>query len=96
MNLDTFNQYATEVSRTLGCDTEDIFTRTKKRHLVDARQILFYIANQNDMSIVYIQKFMKENGMYMEHSTIIHGINRITDMIPRNKQMKRSVECIAL
>jgi|TARA_R110002074_G_scaffold100583_2_gene217251 chromosomal replication initiation ATPase DnaA len=76
-----FNIYVAQVCDVFGVSKYDIFTKTKKRSVVDARQMLYYICKNRPMPIVYIQKFMREEGYDVCHSPIIHGINVVQKKI---------------
>ncbi len=94
MIQDTFNYYAEVIASEMNIETQEIFTRLKRRHLVDSRQVLFYLCNKSQINVSYIQKFMEENGLHMEHSTIIHGINRIDGLLSTNKPMQDFVKSV--
>jgi len=94
MIQDTFNYYAEVIASEMNIETQEIFTRLKRRHLVDSRQVLFYLCSKSQINVSYIQKFMEENGLHMEHSTIIHGINRIDGLLSTNKPMQDFVKSV--
>ena len=81
MKQDVFNQYVERVSDLFNIKKEDLFSKSKKRELVDARHLLYYLCHQRPMRINYIQKFMNENGYNIQHSSIIHGINVVSERI---------------
>ena len=94
MIQDTFNYYAEVIASEMNIETQDIFTRLKRRHLVDSRQVLFYLCSKSQINVSYIQKFMEENGLHMEHSTIIHGINRIDGLLSTNTPLQDFVKSV--
>jgi chromosomal replication initiator protein len=94
MIQDTFNYYADVIASEMNIETKEIFTRFKRRHLVDSRQVLFYLCSKSQMNVSYIQKFMEESGLPMKHSTIIHGINRIDELMSTNKPMQDFVKSV--
>jgi chromosomal replication initiation ATPase DnaA len=81
MKQDVFNQYVDRISDLFNIKKEDLFSKSKKRELVDARHLLYYLCFQRPMRINYIQKFMQENGYNIQHSSVIHGINVVTERI---------------
>jgi len=76
-----FNTYVNTVSRKLDVPREEIFTNTKKRKVVDARQLIYYLYYTRPMRITYIKDYMTRNGYEPPHSTIHYGINQVTKKI---------------
>lgn len=78
-----FNQYVSKISDLFRLDSELLFSKTKKREIVEARYLLYYLCAKRPMSISYIQKYMEERGYIINHSTIVYGIsvveNRLDD-----------------
>lgn len=77
MKHDVFNQYVERVADLFSVSREEIFSKSKKRELVDARHLVYYLCAKRPMSISYIQKYMNEAGYVIQHSSIIHGINSV-------------------
>lgn len=74
MKHDVFNQYVDRVCDLFSISREDIFSKSKKREIVDARHLIYYLCSKRPMQIMYIQKYMNEAGYDIKHSSIIHGI----------------------
>jgi chromosomal replication initiation ATPase DnaA len=85
MKQDIFNQYVERVSSLFGIAREDIFSKSKKKTLVDARHLIYYLCFKRPMQITYIQKFMGENGYNIEHSTVIYGIQSVDKKITEDR-----------
>jgi chromosomal replication initiation ATPase DnaA len=85
MKQDIFNQYVDRVSSLFGIAREDIFSKSKKKTLVDARHLIYYLCFKRPMQITYIQKFMGENGYNIEHSTVIYGIQSVDKKITEDR-----------
>ena len=81
MKHDIFNQYVDRVVDLISITKDDIFSKSKKREIVDARHLLYYLCNKRPMTIVYIQKYMNANGYDIKHSSIIHGINSVSTRV---------------
>ena len=92
IKLDKFNKNVSYILENMGLSKSELFKTSKKQAIVDARQILFYVCKQDGMSISYIQKYLKDNGFDVEHSTIIHGINKITGLVQKDKDLKQFVK----
>ena len=78
MKQDIFNQYADRIVDIFGISKEDLFSKSKKRDIVDARHLLYYLCYKRPMTITYIQKYMNANGYEIQHSSVIHGINSVS------------------
>ena len=85
MKQDIFNQYVDRGSSLFGIAREDIFSKSKKKTLVDARHLIYYLCFKRPMQITYIQKFMGENGYNIEHSTVIYGIQSVDKKITEDR-----------
>ena len=80
MKTKIFNLYVDRVCFLFGIDKETLFTKTKRRDVVDARHLLYYLCHQRPMRLVYIQEYMAENG-YINHSSIHHGIAQVKNKV---------------
>lgn len=67
-----FKDYVSQVCKTHGISKEEMFSKTKERRIVDARQMLFYLCVKRKIRIKHIENFMEEMGLPTPHSTIIH------------------------
>ena len=74
MKKEVFNMYAKGVAAVFGIDVSELFSKSRKRELVDARQLLYYLCYNRPMRISMIQDLMNENGYETKHSPIISGI----------------------
>lgn len=75
MKQDVFNQYVERVVDLFQVTKEDLFSKSKKRELVDARHLLYYLCSKRPMQVSYIERYMNESGYAIKHSSIIHGIS---------------------
>jgi chromosomal replication initiator protein len=85
MKHDVFNQYVDRVIDLFGITKDAFFSKTKKREIVDARQLIYYLCYKRPMQIVYIQRYMNEAGYDIKHSSIIHGISAVEKRIAEDK-----------
>ena len=85
MKQDVFNQYVDRVCELFSVNKQDLFTKSKKRNVVDARHLIYYLCFKRPMQITYIQKFMGENGYKIEHSTVIYGIQSVDKKITEDR-----------
>lgn len=69
------------VANSIGKSDELIKSRSRSRMLVTARHIYFYFARN------YLNMTLKEIGQELgirDHATVIHGLNKVNDMIDIN------------
>ena len=92
MKTRVFNELVEEVTSLFDVSEEELFTKTKKRRIVEARYALYYMCHKRKMPIIYIQEFMGDNGYSIEHPTVIYGIKQISKRVrtdPDYKAIKR-------
>ncbi len=98
MKKQIFKSYAKKISELYDVDLSSIFKKNKKRAVVDARQMLYYLCFKRNMKIVYIQSFMREEGYSVAHSSIIHGIDVVTNNVETDEDyrifIKNINECV--
>lgn len=92
MKSDVFNQYVDRVSDLFSIKKDDLFSKSKKRELVDARHLIYYLCANRPMQITYIQKYMQENGYKIQHSSVIHGINSIKSKVNEDKDYETIIK----
>lgn len=85
MKQDVFNQYVDKVTKIFEISKDDFFAKSKKREIVDARQLVYYLCSKRPMRIKYIQQYMEENGYKTGHSPIIHGIGIVSEKIANDR-----------
>ena len=61
MKREIFNKYASDIAKRYDLTTDEMFTKKKDRHLVDARHMLYYVCSVRPIGLSYIQKYMGEN-----------------------------------
>jgi chromosomal replication initiation ATPase DnaA len=85
MKQEVFNQYVERVSDLFGITKEVLFSKTKKRSVVDARHLVYYLCAKRPMQVTYIERYMGEAGYEIKHSSIIHGISAVEKRIAEDK-----------
>ena len=92
MKKDIFDAYASAIAKQFQLTLDQMFTKTKRREIVDARQMLYYLCMERPIRISYIQRFMEENGHDISHSTIIHGYKKAKEHIDKDKDYQKVVD----
>lgn len=77
MKQDIFNQYVDRATSLFDIKKDEFFAKSKKRSVVDARQLVYYLCAKRPMQVTYITNYMNEAGYNITHSTIIHGIQAV-------------------
>ncbi len=91
MKKEIFDAYAIAIAKQFHLTMDQMFDKTKKREIVDARQMLYYMCMERPIRISYIQRFMAEQGHSVSHSTIIHGYKKAKELIDKDKDFKQVV-----
>lgn len=74
-----------------GVTYTDVFKRTRSKHIKETRQICMYLIKKNlPYSLIFIGDVF---GGY-DHTTVIHAINRITDLIDTEPEFKEKIKAI--
>ena len=82
-----FEMIAEEVSNYYGIDPEDIFTKSRKREISDARQMVMYLAKKHaKMPLAAIGTKLART-----HATVLYACKNIEDRLPHEKQLKDDV-----
>jgi len=81
MTVKIFNRYANKVCYLFNIDKDTLFTKNKRRDIVDARHLLYYLCSKRPIKTVYIQEYMSSNGYHTAHSTINHGISMVSGKV---------------
>lgn len=92
MKNDIFNQYVDRIVELFEISREELFSKSKRRDIVDARYLLYYLCHKRPMTLSYIQKFMKANGYEIQHSSVIHGINTTMEKVKNDSDYSQVVK----
>jgi chromosomal replication initiation ATPase DnaA len=100
MKQNIFNEYATKCADLFSISEELLFTKSKRRDIVDARYLLYYMCSERPMRIVYIQEYMFSKGYLINHSSIIYGINQVKQRLEGDgdyrKVIKQLKSCVTV
>lgn len=79
------------VAEHFGVKPEDITSKRRNSEYVQPRQVVMYLCNKyTDNSLAYIGKILGKK----DHTTVIHGIKKITAELEINEELKNKVEII--
>jgi chromosomal replication initiation ATPase DnaA len=94
MKKEIFNQYTKAILSMFRLKRDELFTKNKKRDVVDARNLLYFVCANRQMKLVTIQEYMAEEGYKISHTTIIHSIKRVQEQIVSDKDYLTSISKI--
>jgi chromosomal replication initiation ATPase DnaA len=94
MKEEIFNQYVDRVINLFGITREDFFLKSRKRELVDARYLVYYLCSERPIQTTYIQKFMNNNGHDTPHTLILHGIKTTKEKVKEDRDYQSIVKDI--
>ena len=81
MKRDIFDVYATAIAKKFHITLDDMFTKNRRRDIVDARQLLYYLCMERPIRVSYIKRFMEENGHAVMHSNILYSYKKAKELI---------------
>jgi len=94
MKEDVFNQYVERVSNLFNITNEEFFSKSRKRNLVDARHLVYFLCSKRSIQIIYISKFMKNNNHEVFRTSISHGIKSVSKKVEDDRDYKDIVNDI--
>ena len=94
MKRKIFDQYVEIVENALEITKNDIFTKTRKRENVEARDLLFYLCSQRNMRGNFILNRCKENGLDLDDSQITRGKAKIEVLMSSDPDWKQLIKGI--
>lgn len=96
MNKKLFTKIVELVSNLTSVEEHEIFNRSRKKALVDARYLIIYIARQLEIKPVYIQRYFTLRGFELHYTTLFHAINRIDKDMKTDLEVREIVDSVIL
>ena len=94
MKKPLFDKYAVAVAKAFHLEIEKLFVKSKKRTLVDARQILYFLCMERPIRLTFIKQYLEEHGYNVPMSSILHGYERAQKLVNEDPDYKELVEKI--
>jgi chromosomal replication initiation ATPase DnaA len=94
MKQNIFNQYAEKVCDIFSIEDKSLFEKNKRKDVVDARHLLYFLCAERPMKIVYIQEYMAEKGYIINHTSILYGIRKVTERVKTDKDYVKVIKDI--
>ena len=87
----TINYIITSVCEEMGTSQEDFFKSTRKRNVVQARQLSMYFAKKYTKASLVV---IGEKCGKKDHATVIHALKTIDNLLETDKQFRAMTEKI--
>ena len=87
-----FEAYAQAIAEQFHLSLDEMFENTKQRHIVDSRQMLYYMAYERPIRVSQIKRFLEEIGFNVSHSTILYGYKKAKELIDNDPDYKELVK----
>ncbi len=94
MKKKIFDYYAISIANQFNITLEEMFTQTKTSHIVDARQLLYWLCIERPIKKSYIKTFCEDNGYDVSYSTLRHGYKSAKTLIESDPDFKTMVTTI--
>ena len=94
MKEDIFNQYVEKILDLFNISRKDLFLKSKKRSVVDARHLLYFLCYERQIRMISIQDFLSKNGYDVPYTSIIHGIKIAKSKITEDKDYQSIIKDI--
>jgi|TARA_R100001460_G_scaffold14412_3_gene32245 chromosomal replication initiation ATPase DnaA len=88
MKYKLFKKFIERILEHMEISHADLFDKSRKKSVVEARQLLYYLCHNRGMGVVEIKGYMFREGHTLEHTTISHGINNITQAIESDPDLQ--------
>lgn len=95
MKKDIFDAYADAIAEKFHLTLGEMFSKSRKREIVEARQMLYFLAKERPIRLSYIKRFMEENGLPVQYHTIMHGYTKAKEYIDSDPDYKFVVDTIS-
>lgn len=89
----TVDDIIQSVARHYGLKQKDILSKSRKQHLVQARQLAMYLVHKYT-GISYVQIGRRFGGR--DHSTVLHACNQVSLRISMEKDFRHEVEALEI
>ena len=94
MKRDIFDIYAKAIAEKFHITLDDLFKKNRSSHLVDARQMLYYLCMERPIRVSYIKRFMEEHGHTVTHSNIVMQYEKAKKLIDNDSDFKNLINDI--
>jgi chromosomal replication initiation ATPase DnaA len=94
MKHEIFNQYVAKIAKLYRVEEKEMFVRSRKQEMVDARHMLFYLCLSRPIPAYSIKNYMAERGLSIQQSAINNGVRKIEKNISEDSDYARIISDI--
>lgn len=94
MKKQIFNHFIKSIIKLFDISEEEMFSQTKKRSIVESRQLLYFLCANRDIKVSTTQEYLLERGVKVSHTTIAHGISQIQSRMNEDRDVVSIVNSI--
>ena len=94
MKRDIFDVYATAIAKKFHITLDEMFAKNRRRDIIDARQMLYYLCMERPIRVSYIKRFMEEHGHTVTHSNIVMQYKKAKKLIDNDSDFKNLINDI--
>jgi|TARA_R110001592_G_C12852753_1_gene721999 chromosomal replication initiation ATPase DnaA len=95
MKKEIFDKYASLVADQFFIKLEDMFSKSRVHPRPEARQMLYYLAFERPIKIGSIRRFMEENGLPVQHNTVMKGYEKAKKSVEQDKDYREFIKKIS-
>ena len=95
MKKEIFDKYASLVADQFFIKLEDMFSKSRVHPRPEARQMLYYLAFERPIKIGSIRRFMEENGLPVQHNTVMKGYGKAKKSVEQDKDYREFIKKIS-
>lgn len=92
MKREIFNKYADLVADKFYISLQEMFSKSRVHPRPEARQMLYYLAYERPIKISSIRRFMQENGLPVQHNTVMKGYEKAKKTVDKDKDYQEFVK----
>ena len=87
-----FEYYASSIAKQFNISLKEMFTQTKTSHIVDARQLLYWLCIERPIKKSYLKIFLEENGYNVTYTTLQYGYEQAEKLIDSDPDFKKMIK----
>jgi chromosomal replication initiation ATPase DnaA len=83
-----FKQYVDNICNHMGMSSSELFVKSRKAEIVDARQLLFYLCSEKrKMAFTEIKSYADKVGLVQDVSNIAHAVHRFKEKLEKDPDL---------
>ncbi len=87
MKIQLVEKYLDAVATHSRLTKEEIFSKTKQMHIVQARRILYYLCIQKGMTINELMSYLKQLNFDIPYTSVRNGIEEVKKQVQTDSDL---------